>query len=91
MKKIMNWFNFKRQGMLMACIVFISLVLAQLFKQSIIANIGWVLAGILPIIHPVYPEMLKDKYVGDIKRIKRESYIGGIIVIIIGIIAKFGY
>lgn len=90
MKKLIDWLTWGRQWWLMAVIVFVGVALASLLKQGVFSNIAWVLAGLLPIIHPVCPEAWKWKYGDDDKRMKRDSRIAGAVVIFIGLITRFG-
>lgn len=90
MRKVMNWLTYKRQWWLMAGIVFLGFTLAALFKQGVFSNVGWVLAGLLPVINPVCPETWKWKYGDDEERMKRDSRIGGAVVIIVGLLTRFG-
>lgn len=82
--------TFEQEWWIMAGIVLCGLLLAAFFKQSIFSNIGWVIAGLLPIIHPVCPESWKWRYGDDDKRMKRDFRIGGAIVVLIGLITRFG-
>jgi len=82
--------TFKQEWWIMAGIVLCGLFLATLFKQGIFSNIAWVLAGLLPIIHPVCPERWKWRYGDDDKRMKRDFRIGGAVVVLIGLITRFG-
>ena len=86
MKKITG----EKQLLIMGIIVILGFILATILKKGIIVNIAWVMAGILPIINPVCPNYLKKHYGNDNKRVKRDSIIGGIIVIILGFLIRFG-
>lgn len=74
----------------MVGIVLLGHVLATLFKQGAISNIGWVLAGLLFVINPVCPETWKWRYGNDEKRMNRDFRIAGAAVIFIGIMTRFG-
>lgn len=90
MRKIKKWLTWEREMWLVAGIVFFGFMLSALFKQGVFSNIGWVLAGLLPIINPVCPEAWKWKYGNDEKRMKRDSRIAGAVVIFVGLITRFG-
>lgn len=90
MRRFVNWLTFARQWRLMAGIVLSGLILSTLFKQGIFSNIGWILAGLLFVIHPVCPEAWKWKYGDDDSRMKRNFRIGGAVVIFLGLITRFG-
>ena len=90
MREGISWLTFKRQSWLIAGIVLLGFVLSTLLKQCIFSNIGWVLAGLLFVIHPVCPETWKWKYGDDEKKMKRDFRIGGAVVIFLGLITRFG-
>ncbi|MGI5963423.1 MAG: hypothetical protein ACOX7N_06895 [Lawsonibacter sp.] len=82
--------TFKQQWWLAFGIVLCSFVFSTLFKQGIFSNIGWILAGLLFVIHPVCPEGAKWRYKDREKEMKRDFRVGGVIIIIIGLITRFG-
>lgn len=90
MGKFMSWLNCKRQIWLMVGIIILGFILSTLFKQGIFSNIGYALAGLLLVIHPVCPETWKWKYGDDERRMKRDCRIAGIAVIFFGLITRFG-
>ena len=74
----------------MFSIVLLGFLLATFCKNGIFENIGLVLAGLLPIVHPVCPEAWKWKYRDNEKRMQRDSRMGGAIVILLSLITRFG-
>lgn len=82
--------TFKQQAWLMAGILVCGFVLSTIFKQGFFSNIGWVLAGLLFIVHPVCPESWKWRYGDDDKRMQRDYRIAGVVVVFIGLITRFG-
>lgn len=86
----MSCLTFKRQWWLTAGVALLGHVCSSLFKQGVFSNIAWVLAGLLFVIHPVCPETWKWKYGDDERRMKRDFRIGGAVVIILGLMTRFG-
>lgn len=65
MKKLFDRLNYKRQCWLAVGIVLFGFILARLTGWSIASNVGWVLAGLMFIVHPIVPESAKWRYAGD--------------------------
>lgn len=86
MKKL----TFRQQWWLAVGIILGGFLLATVFKRGIFSNIAWVMSGLLFIINPVIPEFTKSKYGGDDRWMKNTARSAGILVIIIGLITKFG-
>lgn len=82
--------TFIQQVWLMVGLVLCGFILSTLCKQGIFSNIGWVLGGLLFVLHPVCPESWKWRYGDDDRRMKRDYRIAGAVVIFIGLITKFG-
>ncbi len=90
MKKIFDKLNYKRQCWLAVGIVLFAFILARLTGWTIAPNVGWVLAGLLSIVHPLVPESIKWRYAGDEKKMARDARIAGAVVVLVGLITKFG-
>ena len=90
MKNLFDKLNYKRQGWLALGIVLFCFILARLTGWAIASNLGWVLAGLLSIVHPLVPESIKWRYAGDEKKMARDARIAGAVVIAVGLITKFG-
>lgn len=90
MKKLFDRLNYKRQCWLAVGIVLFGFILARLTGWAIASNVGWVLAGLLSIVHPLVPESIKWRYAGDEKKMARDSRIAGAVVIVVGLITRFG-
>ena len=82
--------TFRQQFWTGIAILIVCFILATILKRGIISNIGWILDGLLFVIHPVCPEAWKWKYGDDEKRMKRDFRIAGCVVILIGLITRFG-
>lgn len=82
--------TFKQQMWLGMGILLCGFMLSNILKQGIISNIGWILFGLLFIIHPICPESWKWRYGDDDKRMRRDYRIAGAIVIIVGLMIRFG-
>ena len=76
-----------RAGIVLLLVCF---VLATILKKGFLYNIGWILDGLLFVIHPVCPETWKWRYGNDEKRMERDFRIAGCVVIVIGLITRFG-
>ena len=85
----MSWLSFKRQSWLSAAVVLLGFVLSTLFKQGVFSNIGWVLSGLLFVIHHICPETWKWRYGDDERRMRRDFRIGGAVIILLGLITRF--
>ena len=48
------------------------------------ANIGWIIYGLLFVIHPVWPENAKNP------RMALYMRLAGVIIILLGLVARFG-
>lgn len=90
MKKLLDRLNYKRQCWLAVGIVLLGFILARLTGWAIASNVGWVLAGLMFIVHPIVPESAKWRYAGDKKKMARDSRIAGAVVIVVGLITRFG-
>ena len=86
MKKL----TFKQQFCTGLAIEIVCFILATILKQGIISNTGWILYGLLFVIHPVCPNAWKWRYGDDDKRMKRDFRIAGCVVILFGLITRFG-
>lgn len=88
--KGLNKFTFAQQWWLAFGIMLCCAALATFLKQGIFANLGWMLAGLLFILHPVCPEMAKWRYRNDEERMKRDFRIAGAVIFAIGLMIRFG-
>lgn len=82
--------TFKQQFCIQLAIMIGGFILATVLKHGIIYNIGWVLSGLIFVIHPVCPEAWKWRYGDNEKRMKRDFRIAGAVVILFGLITRFG-
>ena len=73
MKKI----TFKHQVFIGITLIVVGNVLALILHKGFLANIAWILYGVILILHPLYPERYSD----DVKRAMLGSRIAGIICI----------
>jgi len=83
MKKL----TFKTQFRICMGILILSFVLAHITKQGVFTNIAWIIYGLLFIINPVWPEMWDH---ADHKKMRLGCRIGGVLVIVVGLITRFG-
>ena len=83
MKKL----TFKTQFRICIGVLVLSFVLATVTKQGFFSNIAWIVYGLFFIINPVWPEMWNH---ADHKKMTLGCRIGGVLVIIIGLITRFG-
>ena len=79
-------FTFKRQLMLGIMLIILGNVLAFVFHRGILANIAWVVYGLLFLVNPVYPEWLKNR---DSKKAEFGARIAGVLCILIGMLIEF--
>ena len=82
--------TFKQQFFIGLAVEVVCFILATTFKKGIISNIGWIFYGLLFVIHPVCPEAWKWRYGDDEKRMKRDFRIAGAVVILFGLITRYG-
>ena len=77
------------QVQLILCLVFqlLCTVLAHVTKLGYLTNIGWIVFGLVFLLHPVWPKAWDWR---DHKQLTRGTRIGGILVIIVGLITRFG-
>ncbi len=90
MKKLFDRLDYKRQCWLAVGIVLFCFILAKFTGWAVAPNVGWVLAGLLSIVHPLVPESIKWRYAGDEKKMARDARIAGAVVVLVGLITKFG-
>ena len=76
--------SFKRQVILGLLLMAVSFICATVFKRGILYNIGWVLYGLLFLLHPVFPENVQT----DKKHYHMLRAVGALIIII-GITTHF--
>ena len=86
----MEKLTFKQQFYTGLAVMIACFVLATIFKRGFFSNVGWVLYGLLFVIHPVCPEAWKWRYGDDDKRMKRDFRIAGCAVILFGLMIRFG-
>ncbi len=80
-------FSFKNQFIICICILIFSFILSSLTKISIFTNLAWIIYGVAFVINPVWPDIYNNS---NPKLLKLACRIGGILVIILGTIIKFG-
>ena len=83
----MNRPTFKTQFRICIGILVICFILATVTKQGIFSNIAWIIYGLAFAINPVWPQMWDH---ADHDKLRLGCRIGGILVIIIGLITRFG-
>lgn len=84
----MGRLSFKAQGFLALAILACAFLLGQIWKMGIFHNIGWILAGFLYVINPVWPKAADWR---DHDELKKGIRIGGVLVIVIfGLFARYG-
>lgn len=83
MKKL----TFKTQFRICMGILILSFVLAHITKQGVFTNIAWIIYGLFFIINPVWPEMWNH---ADHNKMRLGCRIGGVLVIVVGLITRFG-
>jgi len=83
----MKNFTFKTQFLFCICILIFSFILSTITSHGIFTNIAWIIYGMFFIINPVWPEIYNNSNQSNLKLACR---IGGIIVIILGCIIRFG-
>ena len=86
----MKSLTFKQQFWTGFAIVIACFILSTIFNRGIFSNIGWILNGLLFVIHPVCPEVWKWRYGDDEKRMNRDFRIAGAVVIAVGLLTRFG-
>ena len=80
----MEKLNFKNQLILGVVILMAGFVCANVTKIAVCANIGWIIYGLLFVIHPVWPENAKNPRVALYVRLV------GVIIILLGLVTRFG-
>ena len=83
----MKHITFKTQFILCICILIFSFILSSITKIRIFTNLAWIIYGLAFVINPVWPEIYSNS---NPELLKLACRIGGIIVIILGAIIKFG-
>lgn len=81
----MNKITFKHQVFIGIILIVVGNVIALILHKGVLANIAWILYGLVLILHPIYPE----RYSNDVKSAKLGSRIAGIICILVGILTKY--
>jgi len=66
---------------------FLCFILAHVFKQGWLTNVGWIIYGLFFIINPVWPQSWDWR---DHNVLRRSIRIAGVLAIIIGLITRFG-
>ena len=90
MKTWMKNITFSQQWWFAFAVVFICEGLAYYFKLGVLANLGWVLSGLTFVLHPVCPKAWQWRYGNDEKRMQRDFRIGGAVVVLLGLLTRFG-
>lgn len=80
----MGKLNFKNQLILGVVILMAGFACATVTKIAVCANIGWIIYGLLFVIHPVWPENARNPRVALYMRLV------GVIIILLGLVARFG-
>ena len=83
MKKL----TFKTQFRICMAILIFSFFLATITKCGIFSNIAWIIYGLFFVVNPVWPEIWDY---ADHKNLVFGCRMGGILVIILGLITRFG-
>ncbi len=83
MKKL----SFKVQVWLGAAVFILCLVLSHVLHMGWIHNLGWVIYGLLFLVHPVPPENVH----GEPKKLKMYARIAGIIAILWGLLVRYQF
>ena len=81
MKKL----TYEKQLLIGVIFLLLMFICSTIFKKGIFCNIGWVVDGLLFVINPVCPKNSEG-----VKHIHLWIRLSGIIVIIIGLITRFG-
>jgi hypothetical protein len=77
--------TFKNQIILGIIFIVLGFICSTIFKQGIFSNIGWILYGALFVFHPVLPKNAKSS-----SKALLVMRITGLVIIILGIITRFG-
>lgn len=80
MKKL----TFRNQLILGVIILLAGFACATVTKIAVCANIGWIIYGLLFVIHPVWPENARSPRMALYMRLT------GVVIILLGLIARFG-
>ena len=80
----MGKLNFKNQMILGVVILMAGFVCATVTKIAVCANIGWIIYGLLFVIHPVWPERARNPRMAMYMRLT------GVVIILLGLVARFG-
>lgn len=80
MKKL----TFRNQLILGVIILLAGFACATVTKIAVCANIGWIIYGLLFVIHPVWPENARSP------RMALYMHLTGVVIILLGLIARFG-
>lgn len=83
----MNRFTFRTQMYLGLAILAVCFVLFAATRQGLFTNLGWFIYGALFAVHPVCPK--RYSYV-DQEQMRRWLRIGGIVVMVLALITRFG-
>ncbi len=83
-------FTFKQQFYLSVGIMICALFLEAFTGYRIFENIAWIAIGVLFIIHPVTPELFKQRYKGDTRRMDRDARLTGCVMLVIGVLIGIG-
>lgn len=83
MKKL----TFKTQIRICMSILVLSFVVAHITKRGVFTNIAWIIYGLFFIINPVWPQAWDWQ---DHKKLTLGCRIGGTLVILLGLITRFG-
>ncbi|MBE6008511.1 MAG: oxidoreductase membrane subunit [Lachnospiraceae bacterium] len=79
--------TFRKQFGICIGILIISFIFANITKIGIFTNIAWIIYGLTFVINPVWPEIWDHL---DHKKLKLGCRIGGILVLIVALITRFG-
>ena len=82
--------TFRQQFWVGIVVLILCFILATITRLGIFYNIAWVLYGLSFVLHPVCPEAWKWRYGSDEKRMKRDFRIAGAVVILFGLMIRFG-
>lgn len=80
MKKL----TFKNQLILGVVILLVGFACATVTKIAVCSNIGWIIYGLLFVVHPVWPESARSPRMALYMRLV------GVVIILLGLITRFG-
>ena len=83
----MKKMSFRVQACVCVILIALGFVFGMLTKDGLFSNIAWLSCGILFLLNPVWPNIL-DRF--DHKQLQLGCRVGGLLMIIFGMITRFG-